>query len=68
VLSDLRNRMIPRHLENFLYLRVNRHLWNEGTIRPSDHGPSPTCPRGGGEVCIFVFFLKRVEEMQEEVN
>ena len=26
VLSDLRNRMLPRHLEDFLYLRVNCHL------------------------------------------
>ena len=29
VLSDLRNCILPRHLEDVLYLRVNRHLWNE---------------------------------------
>ena len=33
VLSDLRNRMLPRHLEDVLYLRVNRHLWNEVIIQ-----------------------------------
>ena len=33
VLSDLRNRMLPRHLEDVLYLRVNHHLWNEVTIQ-----------------------------------
>ena len=33
VLSDLRNRMLPRHLEDVLYMRVNRHLWNEVTIQ-----------------------------------
>ena len=32
VLSNLRNRMLPRHLEDVLYLRVNHHLWNEVTI------------------------------------
>jgi hypothetical protein len=34
VLSDLlRNRMTPRHLEDVLYLRVNRRFWNELTIQ-----------------------------------
>ena len=33
MLSDLRNRMTPRHLEDVLYLRVNRDLWNEVTIQ-----------------------------------
>jgi hypothetical protein len=42
VLSDLlRNRMTPRHLEDVLYLRVNRHLWNEGTIQAIMDRPQP---------------------------
>jgi hypothetical protein len=41
VLSDLRNRMTPRHLEDVLYLRVNRHLWNEVTIQAIMDRPQP---------------------------
>ena len=41
VLSDLRNRMLPRHLEDVLYLRVNRHLWNEVTIQMIMKRPQP---------------------------
>ena len=41
VLSDLRNRMLPRHLEDVLYLRVNRHLWNEVTIQMIMDLPQP---------------------------
>ena len=33
VLSELCNRMLPRHLEDVLSLRVHRHLWNEVTIQ-----------------------------------
>ena len=52
VLSDLRNRMTPRHLEDFLYLQVNRHLWNEGTIQAIMDRPQPAP-------------VAEVEEMQE---
>ena len=41
VLSDLRYRMLPRHLEDVLYLRVNRHLWNEVTIQMVMDRPQP---------------------------
>jgi hypothetical protein len=41
VLSDLRNRMTPRHLEDVLYLRVNRNLWNEVTIQEVMDRPQP---------------------------
>jgi hypothetical protein len=41
VLSDLRNRITPRHLEDVLYLRVNRHLWNQGTIQAIMDRPQP---------------------------
>ena len=41
VLSDLRNCMLPRHLEDVLYLRVNRHLWNEVTIQMVMDRPQP---------------------------
>ena len=41
VLSDLRNRMLQRHLEDILYLRVNRHLWNEVTIQMVMDRPQP---------------------------
>ena len=41
MLSDLRNRITPRHLEDVLYLRVNRHLWNEGTIQAIMDRPQP---------------------------
>ena len=37
----LRNRMLPRHLEDVLYLRVNRHLLNEVTIQMIMDGPQP---------------------------
>jgi hypothetical protein len=33
--------MTPRHLEVVLYLRVNRHLWNEGTIQAIMDRPQP---------------------------
>ena len=33
VLSDLRIRMLSRHLEDVLYLQVNSHLWNEVIIQ-----------------------------------
>ena len=33
VLSDLRNRILPRLLADVLYLQVNRHLRNEVTIQ-----------------------------------
>jgi hypothetical protein len=39
VLSDLRNRMTPRHLEDVLYLRVNRQLWNYVTIQAIQPAP-----------------------------
>ena len=41
VLSDLLNRMLPRHLEDVLYLRVNRLLWNEVTIQMVMDRPQP---------------------------
>ena len=33
MLSDLRNRMLPRYLEDVLYLQANRHIWNEVIIQ-----------------------------------
>jgi hypothetical protein len=63
VLSDLRNRMTPRHLEDVLYLRVNledvlylrvnRRFWNELTIQAIMDRPQPA------PVAV------EVEEMQE---
>ena len=54
MLSDLRNRMTPRHLEDVLYLRVNRRFWNELTIQAiMGRGPQPA------PVAV------EVEEMQE---
>jgi hypothetical protein len=54
VLSDLRNRMTPLHLEDALYLRVNRQLWNEGTtIQAIMDRPQPAP------------VVVEVEEMQE---
>ena len=53
MLSDLRNRMTPRHLEDVLYLRVNRHLWNQGTIQAIMDRPQPAP------------VVVEVEEMQE---
>ena len=53
VLSDLRHRMTPRHLEDVLYLRVNRHLWNKGTIQAIMDRPQPAP------------VVVEVEEMQE---
>ena len=53
VLSDLRNRMTPRHLEDVLYLRVNRRFWNELTIQAIMDRPQPA------PVAV------NVEEMQE---
>ena len=41
VLSDLRNCMLPRHLDDVLYLRVNRYLWNEVTIQMIMDRPQP---------------------------
>ena len=41
VLSDLRNRMLSRHLEDVLFLRVNRHLWNKVTIQMILDRPQP---------------------------
>jgi hypothetical protein len=32
----------PRHLEDVLYLRVNRQLWNEVTIQAIMDRPQPT--------------------------
>jgi hypothetical protein len=49
VLSNLRNRMTPRHLQDVLDLRVNRHVWwNEVTIQAIMDRSQLTCPRGGG--------------------
>jgi hypothetical protein len=53
VLSDLRNRMTPRHLEDVLYLRGNRRFWNELTIQAIMDRPQPA------PVAV------EVEEMQE---
>ena len=41
MLSDFSNRMLPRHLEDVLYLRVNRHLWNEVIIQMVTDRPQP---------------------------
>ena len=41
VLSDLCNRMLPRHLEDVFYLRVNRQLWNVVTIQMVIDRPQP---------------------------
>ena len=32
VLTDMRKRMTPRHVELLLFLRMNRSLWNEVTV------------------------------------
>ena len=41
VLRDLRNRILPRHLEDMLYMQVNRHLWNEVTVQMIINRPQP---------------------------
>ena len=52
VLSDLRNRMLPRYLKDILYLQVNRLLWNEVTIQMVMDRPQPA-------------LVVEVEEVQE---
>jgi hypothetical protein len=50
--------MTTRHLEDVLYLlRVNRHLWNEGTIQKAILDRPQPAP-----------VVVEVKEMQEEVN
>lgn len=33
VMTDLRRSMTPRHLEMLMFLRLNRHLWNEIVVQ-----------------------------------
>ena len=33
VMTDQRKRITPRHLELLMFLRMNRHLWNEETVQ-----------------------------------
>ena len=33
VMTGQRKRMTPRHLELLMFLRMNRHLWNEETVQ-----------------------------------
>jgi hypothetical protein len=46
--------MTTRHLEDVLYLRVDRHLWNEGTIQQAIMDRPQPAPA-----------VVEVEEMQE---
>ena len=59
--SDLRNHMLPRHLEDVLYLRVNCHLWNEVTIQMIMGRPQPAPVVEVGEVQEANYVLVIIE-------